>query len=111
MPLDLRVFVGPRQTRLVAAGDVDIATVEELLLRAEGAGDAAPCVVVDLTRVTFLDTAGVDGLLKLYTRYGDRLSIIASATCMRAIALSGLGDVLPVAREDRQLAADPARGL
>ena len=90
----------PQALRVLAEGEVDIASVDELtaaLLAAEQTD--VPQIVLDLSGVTFLDSAGVLMLLQANTRSrakGERLRVLTSPAVDRVIDLCQLRDKLPL---------------
>ncbi|MGD0197123.1 MAG: STAS domain-containing protein [Solirubrobacteraceae bacterium] len=90
---------GPEGHRLAPAGELDIATVP--LLEAafeEIAGDDAVPVLLDLRAVTFIDSTGVQLLLRLNERCAptQRLRIIPSVAVERLLDITGLRAQLPL---------------
>ena len=56
----------PRPVNAVVRGEIDVATAEDLLLRLRMlAGGAGREIVLDLSRVTFIDCAGLRALIAL----------------------------------------------
>jgi anti-sigma B factor antagonist len=94
-------------------GELDVYTapdLEELLL---GLGDETTHVLVDLTGVTFIDSAGV-GLLtqrakRLTARGGAMMLVIDTASVRKVFEITGL-DRLFVIHEDRGRAAEQLLG-
>jgi anti-anti-sigma factor len=63
----------PALCLLRVAGEIDISNAEELTAAIEGAvPNDAPKVVVDLSRTTYLDSAGVQLIFLLVQRLNDR---------------------------------------
>jgi anti-sigma B factor antagonist len=88
-----------RRHRLAPAGELDIATVPLL----EGAFDDvergdAEVIVLDLSNVTFIDSTGIQLLLRMNERCSgtDRLEIISSPSVERLLDITGLRDQLPL---------------
>ena len=86
--------VPPRTSQDVAlevVGDVDLSTAAALEDRLERAGQATGgTVVVDLSRVVFIDCHGVDVLIAARTRLGSRLVLRAPAPVVtRLLELTG----------------------
>ena len=91
-----------------AAGDLDAYTapgLSETLHEATGTG--ARLLVVDLSRVTFIDSAGLGALVGAHLRMleaGGALRIVEPPALVgRAFALTGLDEVLDL-REDEERA-------
>lgn len=98
--------------RLTPTGELDIATVPIL----EAAFDEicrdedAEKIVLDLTRLDFMDSTGIVLLLRMSARCdgAERLRVInGSAAVMRALDLSGVRDLLPIISK----ASDPLAPL
>ena len=61
------------RSRLRVAGEVDIASVEDLLTEARGCLDGpATLLEVDLGGVTFIDSSGLGALVQIRTAAADR---------------------------------------
>jgi anti-anti-sigma factor len=92
---------GPTTT-LRVAGEVDLATADELSRAATAALQAGPdTLVIDLAAVTFLDSTGLAVLVAVTnqtTASGVRLTIRDPAPRVRnVIRITGLGEFLPIA--------------
>jgi anti-anti-sigma factor len=83
-------------------GEVDMGTAEALEERLLAELSAAPAIlVVDLTEVTFLASAGLAVLVRCHQQAGPTsLRVVAGPTTVRPIELTGL---------DRELAVFPTR--
>jgi anti-sigma B factor antagonist len=84
--------------RLAPSGELDIATVPLL----EAAFDAADAgeperLTVDLSAITFIDSTGIQLLLRMNERAGNRLELVSSPAVDRLLDLTGLRDQLPIA--------------
>lgn len=86
------------------AGEVDLITAPELEKRLTAAWDEKPeAVVVDITQVTFMSSAGLAALVRSHHQGGDstKFRVVAdSAATLRPMQLMGL---------DRELAVYPSR--
>ena len=87
--------------RLTAAGEIDSTSAPVLKDRLEAVLDAgATEVTIDLTRVTFLDSAGLCVLAAAYRRAtaeNRHLRVLASSRAvMRPLQITGLWDLLQV---------------
>lgn len=97
-----------------AAGELDGATAGLLRAAVDRALDVLPAaVVVDLSAVTFIDSAGVRAVLdrrSVIRALDSRLHVVAGAEQVRAVLeLSGLLEGQPLHRElSEVLGADPA---
>jgi anti-anti-sigma factor len=87
---------------IVGVGELDIATVRELVscFARDGFGDAE-AVVIDLSGVTFIDASGLHALLKARTDLQGRLRIVPSERCLRVAELAGVSDRLPFIATDQ----------
>jgi anti-anti-sigma factor len=93
---------GERETTLAVQGEFDASCVlrYERLLREAVAEDPAPCLLVDLSEVTFIDSTGLALLLRTEAasrQDGFELQIRRSpaAAVRSAVEASGLERVLP----------------
>jgi anti-sigma B factor antagonist len=91
---------GP-DVRLTAAGEIDSTSAPVLKDRLDALLDeGATDLVVDLTRVTFLDSAGLCVLAAGYRRAsadGRRIRVLASSRAViRPLQITGLWDLLQV---------------
>jgi anti-sigma B factor antagonist len=90
-----------------ATGKLSLETVNEFIqkLRAETAGS----VVLDLSGVSFLDSAGVGGLVSLFVsrrNQGKTFSLAALSTQSTAVVtVAGLQNLLPVYKTVEEAAA------
>jgi stage II sporulation protein AA (anti-sigma F factor antagonist) len=73
---------------VVVAGEVDMATADTMLQTAlrEPAGK----ITLDLSAVTFFDSAAIHALLRLAEHYGARLTVLPSSQVRRVLEISGL---------------------
>jgi anti-anti-sigma factor len=78
---------GDRVTVLVA-GEVDMSTADAMFEAATGA--AVRAATLDLTAVTFFDSAAIHALVRLADRYPGALEVIPSAQVRRVLDISGL---------------------
>jgi stage II sporulation protein AA (anti-sigma F factor antagonist) len=72
------------------AGEVDMATADRMYRAAvaDGAGSAT----LDLSAVTFFDSAAIHALIRLAERYPGALAVLPSAQVRRVLEISGLAD-------------------
>jgi anti-sigma B factor antagonist len=86
-------------TRLILAGELDIANAHEVHKVLRQATIAADCVVVDLSGLTFIDSTGVRLLLQFRTiseRDGWRLRLVSGPPQVQNVfRILGLEDRLP----------------
>lgn len=75
---------------VTVSGEVDMATADAMYQAATR--DVPASVTLDLTGVTFFDSAAIHALLRLVDRYPDTLTVRPSEQVDRVLAMSGLGD-------------------
>jgi anti-sigma B factor antagonist len=93
--LELSTRPGPDGTAMVTAvGEIDMSNADKFQDALSQAAAGGP-VVVDLTRVEYLDSAGVHVLFA----HAPGLRLIASPLLVPVLAISGLSDVTSV-RDD-----------
>lgn len=82
--------------RVIAAGEIDLSNIEVFVraLNTASAGTRAP-IIVDLSAVKYLDSAGVNALFD-HADVVDRLHLIVHPFLMRVLTISGLSDVASV---------------
>ncbi|MEU5669230.1 STAS domain-containing protein [Micromonospora sp. NPDC047762] len=76
---------------VVVAGEVDMATADTMLqtaLREPAAGK----ITLDLSAVTFFDSAAIHALVRLAQEFSGRLSVRPSRQVRRVLEISGLGE-------------------
>jgi stage II sporulation protein AA (anti-sigma F factor antagonist) len=86
---------------LRASGDLDIATVPDLLSDAAALVEGARGVLLDLTDVTFMDSSGTRFIDRLTRECGDagiELRVVAppGTQCRRVLEIIGLAELLVV---------------
>ncbi|MCZ2861128.1 STAS domain-containing protein [Blastococcus sp. VKM Ac-2987] len=101
----LEVSGTPSLPRLTAAGEIDCTSAPQVRVVLDRLLDAAPReVVVDLTAVTFLDSAGLCALAATHRRAladGGRLRVLAATRAViRPLQITGLWDLLGGERVD-----------
>ena len=91
-----------RAARMVAVGELDLASAPELVscFARDGFGDAET-VLLDLSGVTFIDATGLHALLKVHTDLQGRLRIVPSERCLRVAEMAGVSDRLPFIAPDQ----------
>lgn len=83
-------------------GELDASNVDQVLDRVVGnCSHEAPGMVLDLSRTTYLDSAGVRILFELARRLRTRrqelrISVPATGIVRRVLVLTALGDVIPL---------------
>jgi anti-sigma B factor antagonist len=91
--LELSHSHDPNGTTIVAArGEIDMSNAGSLRDALRSAAPNGDLLVVDLTAVEYLDSAGLTALLD----YLPRLRLIASPLIEPILTLSGLGDITTV---------------
>jgi anti-anti-sigma factor len=75
---------------VTVTGEVDMASADALYRAATP--DRAEAATVDLTAVTFFDSAAIHTLIRLAERYPGALEVIPSARVRRILDISGLGE-------------------
>ncbi|MGC4870201.1 STAS domain-containing protein [Micromonospora sp. DT53] len=75
---------------VVVAGEVDMATADTMLQTAlrEPAGK----ITLDLSAVTFFDSAAIHALVRLAQQFSGRLTVRPSRQVRRVLEISGLGE-------------------
>jgi anti-sigma B factor antagonist len=113
--LDVAERVGESAATLDLGGELDISTAE-LLAQAVARACAAEeprALVIDLRRLTFIDSSGLAAMLsasKLCERRGRRLSVIRGPQPVHQVfELTGLDRLLPFAADSAE-PAGPAAG-
>jgi len=94
--LEARVSQDGDGTTLTLAGELDLATADIVREKlAEARGHGASRVVVDLRRLTFIDSTGIWLLLSAVKEEEGRLSFIPSesAAVQRVFAVTGVADL------------------
>ena len=94
---------GEKSVRLEVSGELDLSTSPELGQALKRELDGGRTVVVDLSRVTFIDSTGLNtlvGALRLCESNGGRLAVSPKlpAQVTRVFEISGLDTVIPIAR-------------
>ncbi|MEV4313378.1 STAS domain-containing protein [Actinocrispum sp. NPDC049592] len=97
-PLSVNVEQGPSGRVLNAAGEIDTLTAPELRSRVEQSLPAAgEVLVIDLSGVTFLSSAGLSVLAWAHQEAdtaGGTVRIVTSAGTARVFELTGLAETL-----------------
>lgn len=92
--VDIALAETPGVAVLTIAGNLDVYTVPALLARAEPLVDGDRDVVVDLSDVAVLDSAGLGGLLSLRNRLSERGRRLGIA-CGRLRNIIGIAGLAP----------------
>lgn len=87
----------PDATVLRVEGEVDLSTAQSLADAIEGASRVNRCVIVDLSRLDYLDGSGIRVLVRFAQEKRGHFVVAGSKpTVHRLFALLRLTDVLPV---------------
>ncbi|GGP44517.1 STAS domain-containing protein [Saccharothrix coeruleofusca] len=92
--------IGEDVVVLAAAGEIDIATAEDLrkpLIELAGRTPEGGTVVADLTGITFFSSPGIEALLVAHERLGQvggTLHVVAAPVVRRALTAVGLDRAL-----------------
>lgn len=73
---------------VVVTGEVDMSTADAMFQAATPV--RARSVSLDLTGVTFFDSAAIHALIRLNERFPDGLEVVPSAQVLRVLDISGL---------------------
>ena len=94
MSLAVTSTVRDETVTLAVQGEIDMSSAQEFRRALNDAPDGSR-LVLDLTGVDYLDSAGVK---VLYDHLGRRPELVVSsgAVILRVLAITGLGDLLPV---------------
>lgn len=100
------VVPGSDPAQLQVAGDLDLASSDQLFTTATAAAGSGSSLAMDLTGVTFIDSTGLGVLIKIKNsltgRGGDLVLTGTSVQVERVMALTGLAEVFGVRpREQR----------
>jgi anti-anti-sigma factor len=76
------------QVTVVITGEVDMSTADAMFQAATP--DRVRTATLDLTQVTFFDSAAIHALVRLNERYPDSLTVIPSQQVRRVLDISGL---------------------
>ncbi|TCJ96972.1 STAS domain-containing protein [Nocardia alba] len=93
---------------LTVRGEVDMASAPQLQAELEKAQRGGKTLVVDMTQVGFLGSAGLSALLVVSKAAPYQLRVVASREVSRPIELTGLDKLLAVyATLEAAIAAEP----
>jgi stage II sporulation protein AA (anti-sigma F factor antagonist) len=85
-----RVSQAGDQVTVWVAGEVDMATADLMYKAATPEGVRE--LTLDLTGVTFFDSAGIHALIRLTGRYPEAMTVLPSHAVRRVLDIAGLGD-------------------
>lgn len=95
--LDVQVRVADGTTIVTVHGEVDMASAPQLQTALEAAQPGGKPLVVDMSEVGFLGSAGLSVLLVITESAGsDGVRVVASEAVRRPIELTGLDKMLAV---------------
>lgn len=94
-PFEVRIESDGPVRRIVLAGELDIATAEQVSPHVAAGSSDGP-VLLDLRGVTFIDSTGLRLLLEAHAALGERLRIVPSPVCERLFDITGVRDRLPI---------------
>jgi anti-anti-sigma factor len=96
--LSIRTSVEGTTATVAAEGEIDLSTVDELRSAVTASTDGVDTLLLDLTAVEFIDSAGLGGLLELRSTLrarAVRLQINAGDGPVRqAMEITGLSELL-----------------
>jgi anti-anti-sigma factor len=96
--LSIRTSREATTATVAAEGEIDLSTIDDLRAAVTAAADAVDLLLLDLTGVEFIDSAGLGGLLELRSTLRARsvtLRISAGDGPVRqAMEITGLSDLL-----------------
>jgi anti-anti-sigma factor len=92
--------------RVIAVGEIDLSNIDVFTdaLGSASAGTPRP-ITVDLSAVTYLDSAGINALFNHADKV-DRLHLIVHPFLIRVLTISGLNDIADVETAAVQVPAD-----
>ncbi|WP_410872070.1 STAS domain-containing protein [Nocardia sp. A7] len=106
--LDVQVRAQDEFEILTVRGEVDMASAPELQAVLEKAQQGGRTLVVDMTEVGFLGSAGLSALLVVSKAAPYQLRVVASREVARPIELTGLDKLLAVyGTLEAAIAAEP----
>jgi anti-anti-sigma factor len=99
-PLSIRSERDGDTYRVLAVGELDIATVGMLEKAVLDVEDRAQAIVLDLSGLSFIDSTGLRLVIELSERYGgatNRIQVVAGSPAVeRLLDIAGLRDRLPL---------------
>jgi anti-anti-sigma factor len=112
-PFDVRVELDGTTARVVPSGELDLATAPQLQEKVRSALREAKQVVLDLSRLTFIDSSGLRVLIVLHDRAkaeGWTLSLLAPVgETWTIFRISGVDKHLPFVTQDGSRSEDGSR--
>ena len=92
-------------SRALLIGELDMSNAEEIYQRLLAVAEGSATVMVDLSRLAFIDSAGVAILDRLNRSLGEgtvklRISAGKGSIAARTLALAGMDRILPMALDD-----------
>jgi anti-sigma B factor antagonist len=99
------------ETRLVARGEIDLAVREILRLFIAEAMASTGRVVVDVSEVSFLDSTGLNELVRAKRAGCDVVVLHPQPAVRRTLQISGLDTYIQIMDGDHTLQCDARRDL
>lgn len=98
---DVEILRDGSRLRAVLTGEIDMSNADALLCTLQAAGVDATDMEVDLSGLTFMDSAGIAMLHQLgrfVAGHGVGLRVLARTGCAAAhtLVIAGMADVLPL---------------
>jgi anti-sigma B factor antagonist len=94
--------VGPENGKVVVylAGDLDLAVRDRLVAALTEASATTHRLVIDLSRITFIDSTGMKALVDVWRRRADAKRDLVlrepAPVVMRTLVMAGVADLLPI---------------
>ena len=102
LDFEIAVREDPDCTVIVVTGELDMATAPELQVAIAAAVERRLPIVVDTSRVTFMDSTGLAGLLALRSDRGAEPRTVLQGpgeAVMRILELTGITGVFEIAQQ------------
>lgn len=106
----MEVHSGSDATVVRVLGELDIATAPELIAALEQLEGRSDRLVVDLSATTFLDSAGLQSVVRSARVVGDRFVLVcpeANTPVRRVVAFAGFEVAVPVMESLAEALARP----
>jgi anti-anti-sigma factor len=109
-PFDARTALDSDVLTVEAVGEVDMSTAPRLVEIVDTVSDVVRLVIIDLTQVSFLDSSGLNALVKAQRRLGTRgiaLRIVSPSNHIvrRVFQIAHLEDELTIVETAREARA------
>jgi anti-anti-sigma factor len=100
MNFQITTSLNERAPTVSVSGDIDLATADEFRLALDSAYRADNHVHVDLSQVTFMDSTGINALLRMRRSSGEVSGVVrltaASSQVQRLLELTGVDGLFPI---------------